>query len=143
MPTPDEARAAVDAARSDFSAAIDEAIGGWQKKPDAAEGEEAWSAQETANHVLGAEIFFARSVCEAAGLEGPRNPIKGAQISTPQEAQYALEAVTEAANAKVAAIGADDMSKPHEMMGTVEQAFTAWAGHLRDHAAQIRAAAAS
>ena len=39
--------------------------------------------------------------------------------------------------------GPDDMGKPHEMMGTVENAFAAWAGHLRDHAAQIRAAAAS
>ena len=143
MPTPDEARAAIDAARSDLSAAFDEAIGGWQKKPAAGEGEEAWSAQETAAHVLGAEIFFARSVCESSGLDGPANPIKGALIASPQEAQSALEAVAEASDAKVAAVGPDDMGKPHEMMGTVENAFAAWAGHLRDHAAQIRAAAAS
>ncbi len=143
MTTPDEARAAVDAARSDLSAAFDAAIGGWQKKPEAGEGEEAWSAQETAAHVLGAEIFFARTVCGACGLDGPDNPIKDALIASPQEAQYALEAVAKAANAKVAAVGADDMGKPHEMMGTVEQAFKAWAGHLSDHAAQIRTAATS
>lgn len=144
MATPEEARAAVAAARDDLRAAFDAAVGGWNNKPAGGEGEEAWSAQEAAAHVIPAELFFARAVCTGAGVEGPRNPIKGALIATPQEAQDALELVAEATDAKTAAIGPDDMQKDaHENFGTVEQVFGVWAHHLSDHAAQIRTAASS
>ena len=73
MATPDEARAAIDAAREDLNAAFLEAVGSWQKKPESGEGEDAWSPQEAAAHVLGAEIFFSRAVCKACGYDGPRN----------------------------------------------------------------------
>lgn len=140
MPTPDEARAAVDAAREDLNAAFLEAVGSWQTKPEGGEGEDAWSPQEAAAHVLGAEIFFARAVCKACGYDGPANPIKGALIATPQEAQHALELVSQASNAKMQHVTAADLAKEHESMGTVEQVFGVWEGHLRDHASQIRAA---
>jgi len=144
MATADEARAAVVAARADLSAALAGAAGGWNTKPAGGEGEEAWSAQEVAAHVIPADLFFARAACKGAGVDGPANPIKGALITTPQEATAALQAVAAATDATVAAIGAEDMGKDaHESFGTVEGVFGVWAGHIRDHAAQIRAAARS
>lgn len=143
MPTPDEARSAVDAAREDLNAAFAEAVGAWQRKPEGSEGEDAWSPQEVAAHVLGTEIFFARAVCQACGYDGPRNPIKGALLATPQEAQHALTLVSQAADAKMKHVTVEDFAKQHETMGSVEDVFGVWAGHLRDHATQIRAAAAS
>ena len=143
MPTPDEARAAVAAARQDLSAAIDAAVGAWATKPASGDGEEAWSAKETAAHVLGAEIFFARAVCAACGYDGPANPIKDAPLASPQEAQHALQMVIDAADSKMKHVSVEDMAKAHETMGTVEDIFGSWAGHVQGHADQIRAASAS
>lgn len=143
MPTPDEARSAVAAGRAELNAAFAEAVGAWQKKPEGSEGEDAWSPQEVASHVLGAEVFFARAVCQACGYDGPRNPIKGALLATPQEAQHALTLVSDVSDAKIKRVSAEDMAKKHETMGSVEEVFGVWAGHLQDHAAQIRAVAVS
>lgn len=143
MPTPDEARARVAAARQDLSAAFEGAIGAWATKPAGGDGEDAWSPQEAAAHVLGAEIFYARAVCKACGYDGPRNPIKGAPLASPQEAQHALKLVTDAADAKMKHVSVADMAMAHESMGTVANVFATWAGHLQDHAAQIRSASES
>ncbi len=143
MPTPDETRADLGAARGDLATALrGSAAATWEQKPEAGEGEDAWSAREVAQHVIGAEIYFATAVCEACDYEGPTSPFDGRlQLETPEAAQAALEQAIEAADSKIRHVTEADLEKQHERMGAVAEVFETWIGHVRNHATQIEAAA--
>ena len=142
MPTPDEIRADLGAARSDLAAALrTSAAASWERKPEGGEGEDAWSAREAAQHVIGAEIYYATAVCDACGYAGPDSPFDGRlELESPEAAQMALEQAIEAANAKIKYVTETDLAKEHERMGSVLDVFASWTGHVRDHATQIEAA---
>ncbi len=144
MATPDEVRAAIKVGREALAGAIAGAADNWETAPESGEGEDAWSPRQAAEHVLGAEIYFANEICKACGYDGPDSPFDGQpQFASAAAAQTGLEQVSEASNSKINYVSDEDLTKAHESMGTVENvmAITAW--HLLDHAMQIRAAASS
>ena len=142
MPTPDEIRAELAAARDELAAALSAAPADtWERKPESGEGEDAWSAREAAQHVVGAELYYANSVCEACGYDGPESPFAdGLELASPADAGAALVQAAAAADSKIQYISASDLEKQHERMGPLPEVFESWSGHLRDHAAQILAA---
>lgn len=144
MPTPDEARAALGAARDELAAALGAAPADtWERKPESGEGEDAWSAREAAQHVVGAELYFAGAVCEACGYDGPESPFAaGLELASPEAATAALAQAVAAADSKIRHVTAEDLARSHERMGPLPDVFESWAGHVRDHAAQIAAAGA-
>ena len=143
MPTPDEVRADLHAARGDLDAALRaSAEATWERKPEGGEGEDAWSAREAAEHVVRAEIFYATAVCEACGYEVPDSPLDDPlELATPDAAQAALGRAIEAADAKIRDVTEADLEKKHERMGAVADLFASWTDHVRLHADQIEAAA--
>jgi hypothetical protein len=143
MPTPDELRAELGAARNGLADALRESSAAtWERKPEQGTGEDAWSAREAAQHVIGSEIFYANAVCEACGYDGPESPFDGRpQLETPEAAQAALQQAIVAADSKIRHVTETDLEKQHERMGPLPDVFASWTGHLRDHAAQIQAAA--
>ena len=142
MPTPDEVRADLSAARSELASALSaSAAATWERKPESGEGEDAWSAREAAQHVVGAELYYAGAVCEACGYDGPESPFAdGLELATPEQASAALEQAAAAADSKIQYVSESDLAKSHEGMGPLPDVFESWSGHLRDHAAQILAA---
>ena len=142
MPTPDEVRADLGAARDALAAALSAApADSWERKPESGEGEDAWSAREAAQHVIGAELYYANAVCEACGYDGPESPFaSGLELASPEAASAALAQATAAADSKIQHVSAGDLERSHERMGPLPDVFESWSGHLRDHAAQITAA---
>jgi hypothetical protein len=140
MPTPDELRAEIAEGREILRAALEAAKNGdWERKPAAGEGEAAWSAREVAQHVIPAEAFFATAICVACGYPGVE--FSNRSYASPAEALAALDEVIEITNKKIKYVTDTDLLKPHDRFGSVEGLMKTSAGHLRDHAAQIRAAA--
>ena len=144
MPTPDEVRADVAAARDELAAALSAAPAAtWERAPASGEGEDAWSAREAAQHVIGAEMYFASAVCEACGYDGPESPFPGGlELASPEAASATLDQAAAAADSKMRHVTAGDLERSHERMGPLPAIFESWSGHLREHAAQIAAAGA-
>ena len=142
MPTPDEIRADLTAARDELAAALSAAPADtWERKPESGEGEDAWSAREAAQHVVGAELYYTNAVCEACGYDGPESPFAGGlEFASPTDAGAALSQAIAAADSKIQHVSEGDLGKSHERMGPLPDVFESWTGHLRDHAAQITAA---
>jgi hypothetical protein len=142
MASPDEMRAAIKVGRETLGAAIAGSADNWERQPESGEGEDAWSPRQVAEHVIGAQLYFANAVCEACGYEGPESPFDGAlSLATPADAQTALEQASEAAHAKIKYVTEEDLAHTHESMGTVEGVMASDAYHLLDHAFQLRNAA--
>ncbi|MFQ5380247.1 MAG: DinB family protein [Dehalococcoidia bacterium] len=114
----------------------------WEKKPAAAEGEEAWSARQVAEHVAGAATFF------GAGLAFYIKEIQGPERHQPEfaTAEAAVEG-TPGAHSKlvevVRQIPEDKLSleieAPQLGKNTVSGFVGIAAHHLRDHAQQLAA----
>jgi hypothetical protein len=139
MPTPDELREAIAAGREELRAALEAARGGdWERKPAQGEGEDAWSAREVAQHVIPSEAFFATAICTACGYPGVE--FSNRSYATADEALAALDEVIEVTNKKIKYVTDTDLEKAHDRFGSVEGLMKVSAGHLRDHAAQIKAA---
>lgn len=144
MATPVELRAAIAEARTALREAIGVAGANWERQPAGGEGEEAWSARQAAEHVIGTEHFFASAICEACGYDGPESPFgeSGPTLLTPAEAQAALAQAIEATDAKIQHVTQGDLAHKHERMGSVAELMAFTAGHIRDHASQIVVAGA-
>ena len=142
MASPDELRAAIKVGREALAEAIADSGDNWEKEPESGEGEDAWSPRQVAEHVIGAEIFFAGAVCEACGYDGPDNPFDGdLSLATPADATTALGQAIEAADTKIKYVTKEDLAQTHERMGNVESVMRFTAFHLLDHAFQLRNAA--
>ncbi|MGD9933897.1 MAG: DinB family protein [Dehalococcoidia bacterium] len=140
MATPDELRAAIAEAREALAAALEAAkAGDWEKEPGTGEGEAAWSARATAEHVVGAEAFFTNAICTACGYPGVE--FANRSYANAGEAAAALAEVIELTNKKLKYVSETDLVNKHERFGSVEGLMATQAGHAKDHAAQIRAAA--
>src|SRR5260221_14779459 len=66
MATPDELRAAIAAARTDYVVALESARGRW----DQPSGDPGRTNREVAEHASKGEIFLASEVCKACGYPG-------------------------------------------------------------------------
>ncbi len=142
MATPKELRAAIVEARADFQAALHEAHDAWERKPQAGEGEDAWSPRQVAEHVLGAELYFASNIAQACGA--PALERQTPDVATPAAAAASAVRVAATCDEILRHVSQDDLAKTRELrMGTlsVEQMLDLLASHARDHAQQIRAAA--
>lgn len=139
MATPDELRAAIAEGREALKAAIAAAANAWETKPQAGEGEDAWSPRQVAEHVIPTEGFFTSAVCAACGYPGLER-ISGS-YPTAQDALRHLDEVIELSNKKLKYVTETDLAKRHERFGSTEDLMVGNARHLNEHAAQIRAAA--
>lgn len=142
MATPDELRTAIAEGRATLRAALAAANGAaWEMEPGSGEGEAAWSARQAAEHVIGAEAFFTNAVCTACGYPGVE--FTNRSYATPAAATAALAEVSALTDAKLKHVTESDLGHLHDRFGSVEGLMKTSAGHLRDHAAQILAAAKS
>ncbi len=139
MPTPDELRADIATARQDFHSALEGAGATWETKPAAnAEGEDAWSPRQVAEHAIGADLYFASEICGACGYPGLE--LSRLSLATPAEAISAFTDASAKSDGRLKYVSETDLAMQHKSMGSVSDVMSIAAGHLRDHAAQIRAA---
>lgn len=139
MPTPDELRADIAAARADFQSALEGASASWEKAPaPGAEGEDAWSPRQAAEHAIGADLYFASEVCGACGYPGLE--LSRLSLATPAEAITSFAEASAKSDGRLKYVSENDLTMQHKSMGSVADVMALSASHLRDHAAQIRAA---
>ena len=142
MPTADELRTSVAAARTVLRTAITASADNWETpKGTADDGEAGWSPRQVAEHVIPSELMFANGICAACGYDGPENPLSGASFASAADALAALDAVAAAADSKVNYVQDEELGKSAggEGMAAVPVAglmvMDMW--HLADHAAQM------
>lgn len=134
MPTPDELRAPIAAARVRLEAAIRAAAANWEGPiPD-----HDWTARATAEHVIPAEAFFATAICTACGYPGVE--IESGSYETADDALTALTAVSELSDGRLKYITPEDLENKHERWGSVTELLVGNAQHLEEHSAQIATA---
>ena len=142
MPTADELRTSVAAARTVLRTAITASADNWETpKGTADDGEAGWSPRQVAEHVIPSELMFANGICAACGYDGPENPLSDTSFASAADALAALDAVAAAADSKVNYVQDEELGKSAggEGMAAVPVAglmvMDVW--HLADHAAQM------
>ncbi len=135
MATPDELRAALDQGRTAMREAIEAAEMAWR----ATAGGDAWSAQQTTEHVIEVEALFTTAMCDACGYPGV--DVVRPDCASSTEALDEFDAVVNNCNAKLKNLTQEDLAKVHERFGTVEEIMAMNLKHLTEHSAQIREAA--
>jgi len=115
MPTADELRHSLAAARTVLGAAITAAADKWETPQGTdADGSPGWSPRQVAEHAITVEIPFAEAVCGACGRDAPANPLAaGAAFTTAAEALAALAAVTAATDASLQLLQDDELGNTH------------------------------
>ena len=140
MPTPKELHQAIIEGRAGLQSAFHDAHGAWGRKPQGGEGEDAWSPRQVAEHVIGAEIFFASSIAQACGAPALDRP--SIDASTPAAAAASLTRTSAIADNIFRRVTESDFPKTQQTrVGelTVERLMEIAASHGQDHANQIRA----
>ncbi|HXH21206.1 MAG TPA: hypothetical protein VNN10_04185 [Dehalococcoidia bacterium] len=137
MPTPDELRADLAAARADFADAVRAAAAVWERRPDSAEGEAAWSPRQAAEHCVAADVAYASAVCIACGYPGLDR--LQASYATAADALLGLEQASAIADGRLKYVTEKDLEMRNQRGFTVAAMIRANADHFRDHARQIRA----
>lgn len=140
MATPDELRAQLADARKEFDAALAAAGAAWEKAPASGEGEAGWSPRQAAEHCIGADVMYASAVCAACGYPG-LDRIQ-ASYATAAEATKGLLEASVLADGRLRYVTEKDLAMKNQRGNSVEDMILANAAHFRDHAQQIRAAAA-
>ncbi len=133
----DGLRAEIAAARADVHDAIGEGAGAWGEAARVTGDEESWTVEQIASHVVENDYFFANQlagVLEANELEAP--PF---DYASADEALAGLHAAAAAAAPLLSGLEADDLGREWMMEMTVTELLGAYAGHFREHAAQVRA----
>ena len=143
MASADELRKNFTVAGGALRTTLQSADRNWERKPNNdAEGEEAWSAREAAEHVVSSVVYFASTACQSSGYPKLESPFPSRELSFPTAAT-AIEALDKAVAVATPAIGQiteQDLTASHERMGTVENVLTILVTHLRDHTTQIQSA---
>ncbi len=137
MATPDELRATLAEARAAFREAIEDAEMGWRRGP----GDDGWTAQEVAEHVIEIEARITTMVCEACGYPGVESGKPDCASSI--EAADEFDAVVNRCDAKLQYVTPEDLEKPHANFGNVASIFEMNVEHLVEHNVQLREASAS
>ncbi len=138
MASADDLRTRISSGQVSLRAAIAGARGVWENAPDdGSEGEESWSPRQVAEHVIGAEAYFAGAVAGAIEQSGPERA--ELSLASTDEALTALDSAVAAADQVYAALADDDLAKEIGG-GTVESLLEIHAGHELDHAQQIASA---
>jgi hypothetical protein len=141
MPTAEEYRAELDTSRAALRVAIESASGSWEQAPD---GDDQWSPRAVAEHVIGAEYYFAKLV--AAAMQGKETDGPDLSFASTSDAASAFEEAIEVADKAYRYVEDRDLEKPSELNagdsypGTIEGVLQLATWHLTDHAEQIAAA---
>ena len=143
MPTADELRASVAAARTVLRTAITASADNWETpKGTTDDGEAGWSPRQAAEHAVPSEMMFADAICAACGYDGPENPLTGEpSFASAAEALAALDIVVAAADSKVDYVQDAELGKETAAFG-FDAVSVAWlmemdVWHLADHSAQM------
>ena len=142
MPTPKELHQAIIESRAGLQAAFHDAHDAWERKPQGGEGEDPWSPRQVAEHVIGAETFFASLIAQACGAPALERP--SIDASTPATAAASLTRTGAIADNIFRRVTESDLPRTQQTrMGemSVERMMQLVAGHGQDHANQIRACA--
>jgi uncharacterized damage-inducible protein DinB len=138
MVSADDLRTRISSGQVALRAAIAGASAVWENAPeDGSEGEESWSPRQVAEHVIGAEAYFAGAIAGVIDQSGPESA--ELSLASTDEALAALDSAVVAADQVYAAVADDDLAKELGS-GTVESLLEIHAGHELDHAQQIAAA---
>ena len=136
-----EASAAISAAFETYIAELKQAGSVWDKKPaGAAEGEDAWSARQVAEHIAGSGPFFAAGLAPVIGVEGPAlarielADASGAVAETERTHGLLMGVVDKIADNHLA------LEFDHPRLGkqTVGGVLGILSYHLNDHANQLK-----
>ena len=132
--------AEIETAHAGYMAELKQAAGGWETKPAAGEGEDAWSARQVAEHIAGANLFFGAGIAEAIGVKAPG--LERIALASAADAA-AKTAETHAALAAVAAKVSDSqlaMDIDHPRLGkqTLGGILGIVIHHYDDHANQLK-----
>jgi hypothetical protein len=140
--SPKELRQAITEARAELQAAFHAAHEAWEKQPPHGEGEEAWSPRQVAEHVVGAELYFASAISQACGA--PKLELQKPDVATPAAAAASLTRYSAACDNILRHVSDADLAKTHEFgrfgPTSVHRLMEILAHHTRDHASQILAA---
>ena len=143
MPTADELRASVAAARAVLRTAITASADNWETPKGAADdGGPGWSPRQAAEHAVPSEMMFADAICAACGYDGPENPLADApSFASAADALAALDAVVAAADSRVDHVQDAELGKETAAFG-FDAVSVAWlmemdVWHLADHSAQM------
>jgi hypothetical protein len=142
MATPKELRAALVENRAGLQEAFHNAAPKWETKPSgSAEGEDAWSPRQVAEHVIGAEWFFTNMIAQACGAPAMERPAVDA--SSPAKAASSLTRVAANNDNILRHVSDGDLAKEWDSrLGrmNVEAMLTTMGSHGQDHIAQMNAA---
>lgn len=140
MPSADEYRAQVAAARDALRNAITGAGDRWEASPGG-EGEESWAPRKVAEHVIGSERAFAGMI--ATAMEGKSPERKQYSFESNQEALSALDETCADCDKVIRYVEDRDLVKTAPMPDglpfpkTIEGVVQLSVYHLNDHASQI------
>ena len=142
MPSIKDLRDGMVEGRAELQAVFHEAHDAWERKPQGGEGEDAWSPRQVAEHVIGAEVFFASFISQACGAPALERP--SIDAATPAAAAASLTRTSAIADNIFRRVTESDLPRTQQTrMGemSVERMMQLVAGHGQDHANQIRACA--
>ena len=132
MATADEIRGQIEESRTALRGALEAAdAGAWEQT---IAGDE-WTPRKTAEHVIGAERYFAGRVADAMLGKAPES--QELALASPQEALEALDAAIEDANRVTRYVEDRDLSKTAGDDSSIQATMEMMATHVAEHAAQI------
>jgi len=142
MPTLDEHLADINGAFDAYMTELRQSPAAlWETKPSgAAEGEEAWSARQVAEHLAGAATFFGAGIAMFVQVPGPERAaasyptVDEAVKGTPEAHEKLLSVVRNIPPEKLAM----EIEAPRLGKNTVSGFLGIIAHHLRDHAGQLK-----
>lgn len=139
MASAEELRQQIAQARNALREALQNVDGKWQHSP----GGEEWTVQQVAQHAIGAEVYYANLVSKA--MLGKPAEWDRSEMASAGDALTRHEAAAALADRAYKYVEDRDLVKPAENVpGTTDQtvggAMAAAAGHLQEHAQQLKAA---
>lgn len=136
MASADELRAQIEQSHAALKAAMEAADASkWEVVP---EGDEAWSARQIAEHVIGGELGIVGGVADTMMGKAPDRPELA--LASPADAVAALDAAVEASNKVTRYVEDRDLAKTVGEDSTIEARMELLAYHANDHAKQISGA---
>jgi hypothetical protein len=141
MPSADDYRAQVTAARTALRDAISGAGSRWETAPSGGEGEDAWSPRQVAEHAIGSERYFAGKV--AGSMEGKAPERIEFSFASNADALAALDSSVADCDKVFRYVEDRDLAKAAPMPDgapfpkSIEGFLQLNAYHLNDHAKQI------
>ncbi|MEX1022786.1 MAG: DinB family protein [Dehalococcoidia bacterium] len=139
MASAEELRNQISQNRAGLREALQGADGKWEQAP----GGEEWTPKQIAEHVVGAEVYFANKVSEA--MQGKKAEFERQEIASSADALTRLEVASAIADKTYRYVEDRDLTKAAEpptdtFPKNIEGLLANAAHHLQEHAEQLRRA---